>query len=230
MTEGSGGRESQSEYAAPFMPISLPDPSDSSETPTKRKTKAKAKRTWGDAQITEQDMNALNYSVDKAADGSVGNVEDVMTLVDQSSLGSRNQDGLYEVQDWEFSKAHNDILADVIKPSDKTSSSRSLGTFGSLIARLTGSKVLTEADLGPILDGMKQHLMKKNVAKEIAEKVCEGVGESLVGRKVGGFESELSTSSLERSQLILFLGSHKHRRSKGTFNLYHSHSHSKDLD
>jgi hypothetical protein len=64
-------------------------------------------------------------------------------------------------------------------------------SFGSLFARLTGSKTLTEEDLTPVLEGMKQHLMKKNVAKEIAEKVCEGVGESLVGKKVGGFQSTL---------------------------------------
>jgi signal recognition particle receptor subunit alpha len=51
--------------------------------------------------------------------------------------------------------------------------------------------VLTEADLKPVLDGMKQHLMKKNVAKEIADRVCEGVGESLIGKKVGSFQSEL---------------------------------------
>jgi hypothetical protein len=36
---------------------------------------------------------------------------------------------------------------------------------------------------------MKQHLMKKNVAKDISEKVCEGVGEGLVGKKVGSFQS-----------------------------------------
>jgi len=65
----------------------------------------------------------------------------------------------------------------------------SLGTLGSLFARFTGSKVLSEADLNPVLEGMQQHLMKKNVAKEIAEKVCEGVGESLVGKKVGGFQT-----------------------------------------
>ena len=56
---------------------------------------------------------------------------------------------------------------------------------------MTGSKVLTESDLKPVLEGMKQHLMKKNVAKEIAEKICEGVGEGLIGKKVGGFQSKI---------------------------------------
>lgn len=166
----------------------------SSETPTKRKIKAKAKRTWGDSQPTEMDMDKLDYSTDKppqnaGASGDSGNIDDIQALVDQTSLGSRGRDGLYEVKDWEFTKGDGaDILADVIKPLDKGPSS--LGTLGSLFARLTGSKVLTEADLQPVLEGMKEHLMNKNVAKEISEKVCEGVGESLVGKKVGGFESE----------------------------------------
>lgn len=142
------------------------------------------------------DMDKLDYSVDKPSqqtdgvNGDASNVEDIKSLVNQTSLGSRNRDGMYEVKDWEFSPVNNaDILADVVKPLDKNS--KSLGTLGSLFARLTGSKVLTKADLQPVLEGMKQHLMKKNVAKEIAEKVCEGVGESLVGKKVGSFESEL---------------------------------------
>ncbi|KXN90518.1 Signal recognition particle receptor subunit alpha [Leucoagaricus sp. SymC.cos] len=178
VSDGWGGRESQS--------------NSDSETPTKRKSKAKVKRTWGDSQPTEMDMDKLDYSIDKPSHGNAdsSNVEDIQALVDQASLGSRNSDGLYEVKDWEFAKGNDaDILADVTKPLDKNSGS--LGTLGSLFARLTGSKVLTEADLKPVLEGMKQHLMKKNVAKEIAEKVCEGVGESLVGRKVGGFESRL---------------------------------------
>lgn len=211
----------------------------SSETPTKRKAKAKTKRTWGDAQPTEMDMAALDYSVDKpvlkgdSVTEDTSNTEDLQALVDQSSLGSRNRDGLYEVKDWEFTKGNGiDILADVVKPLDKNSSS-SLGTLGSLFARLTGSKVLTEADLKPVLEGMQQHLMKKNVAKEIAEKVCEGVGESLVGKKVGGFESDTSFHSFPVSHADtnhLISCSHDHRRSQGAFDLHHTYPDTQDLN
>lgn len=141
------------------------------------------------------DMDALNYGTDRplSDSGDTSNItDDVKALVDQSSLGSRNDDGSYEVRDWEFGRGKGtDILSEVIKPLDKGPLS-SLGTLGSLFARLTGSKILTNADLQPVLEGMKQHLMKKNVAKEIADKICESVGENLVGKKVGGFESEIS--------------------------------------
>jgi signal recognition particle receptor subunit alpha len=39
---------------------------------------------------------------------------------------------------------------------------------------------------------MEKHLMGKNVAKDIAEKLCDSVGAALVGKKVGGFSSESS--------------------------------------
>ncbi|KAG8869266.1 hypothetical protein FRC20_001845 [Serendipita sp. 405] len=67
------------------------------------------------------------------------------------------------------------------------------GYFSSLFSRLTGlagtTRPLTQQDLAPVLAGMKEHLMKKNVAREIAERVCDGVGKSLEGKKVGGLKS-----------------------------------------
>lgn len=140
-------------------------------------------------------MASLDFSYEKIGSNSQNGSLDLAALVDEGSLGVRTQDGFYEVKDWEFSNkdsSTDDAISQVLKNSTAPakSSSGSLGALGSLFARLTGSKVLTEDDLKPVLEGMKQHLMKKNVAKEIADKICEGVGESLVGKKVGGFQSQ----------------------------------------
>ena len=133
-------------------------------------------------------MASLDFS-DKADAGA--KALDVQSLVDRASLGTRTKDGMYEVKDWDFGAKEetNEVIARALRSDAAKQPASSLGTLGSLFARLTGSKVLTEEDLKPVLEGMKQHLMKKNVAKEIADKVCEGVGESLVGQKVGGFTS-----------------------------------------
>jgi signal recognition particle receptor subunit alpha len=145
-------------------------------------------------------MSALDFSSDKyeSSAGQVGS-HDLQALVDKASLGTRSQDGMYEVKDWEFSKGHDnetgDVIARALRPTNSatpSSSSSSLGALGSIFARLTGSKVLTQDDLKPVLEAMKQHLMKKNVARDISEKVCEGVGEGLIGKKVGGFQSNTS--------------------------------------
>ncbi len=144
-------------------------------------------------------MASLDYSYDSSAsDGNLGSL-DLSALVDHGSLGTRTQDGLYEVKDWEFSsqgdKSADDVIAEVLKKGSQNAkpATGSLGALGSIFARLTGSKVLTEEDLKPVLEAMKQHLMKKNVAKEIADKVCEDVGQSLVGKKVGGFQSRYTS-------------------------------------
>ena len=124
-------------------------------------------------------MASLDYSYDSpASDGGASSL-DLSTLVDNGSLGTRTQDGLYEVKDWEFSasgnKSADEVIAEVLKKGSQEPkpSSGSLGALGSIFARLTGSKVLTDEDLKPVLEAMKQHLMKKNVAKEISEKVCD---------------------------------------------------------
>ncbi|PPQ99117.1 hypothetical protein CVT26_014367 [Gymnopilus dilepis] len=164
----------------------------SSDGQPKRKSKAKTQRKWGDEAPTESDMASLDFS--EKVDPSVADTSshDLQSLVDQSSMGTRTQDGFYEVKDWDFSKdkgtrdATDDAIANALKPLDAKMSGETstLGsTFGSIFARLTGSKALTEADLKPVLEAVKQHLMKKNVAVDIAEKVCEGVGESLIGKK-----------------------------------------------
>lgn len=140
-------------------------------------------------------MAALDFSLNKAENSANTSVQ-LESLVDQDSLGTRTSSGMYEVKDWDFTHDKGDVddaIANALKPlkskASESGSEGTLGALGSFFARLTGSKVLTDSDLKPVLEAMKQHLMKKNVAMEIADKVCEGVGESLVGKKLGGFQS-----------------------------------------
>ncbi|KZV93337.1 P-loop containing nucleoside triphosphate hydrolase protein [Exidia glandulosa HHB12029] len=158
--------------------------SDSDTTTASKKKPAKLMRKWGDEAVSESDMSAFDYSADKpSANGGTGNGVanvDIDALVDRASMGARNKEGLYEVKDWILG---NDAAPGAALDSAPTS------FLGSVFARFTGGKVLTEQDLAPVLEAMKQHLMKKNVAREIADKVCEAVGESLIGKKVSGFKT-----------------------------------------
>lgn len=67
--------------------------------------------------------------------------------------------------------------------------SKSGSALSILFSRFTGTKILSKQDLEPVLAEMEKHLMSKNVAKDIAEKICEGVGAALVGKKLGGMTS-----------------------------------------
>ncbi|KAM7347644.1 signal recognition particle receptor alpha [Cochliomyia hominivorax] len=52
-----------------------------------------------------------------------------------------------------------------------------------------GGKTLTRADLQTALDKMRDHLISKNVAADIAYKLCDSVATSLEGKTIGTFDS-----------------------------------------
>jgi signal recognition particle receptor subunit alpha len=63
------------------------------------------------------------------------------------------------------------------------------GAWTQLVNRLTGNKKVTQSDLEPLLKVIKEDLVKKNVAVEVAEKICDTVAQSVVGTQVGTFET-----------------------------------------
>ncbi|KAK2992954.1 hypothetical protein RJ640_007336 [Escallonia rubra] len=67
------------------------------------------------------------------------------------------------------------------------------GWFSSMFQSIAGKANLEKADLEPALRALKDRLMTKNVAEEIAEKLCESVAASLEGKKLGSFTRISST-------------------------------------
>lgn len=47
---------------------------------------------------------------------------------------------------------------------------------------LVGSKALTKESMRPVLDKLQDHLIGKNVAADIATKLCDSVATKLEGR------------------------------------------------
>eukprot|EP00026_Physarum_polycephalum_P005169 Phypoly_transcript_05199.p1 GENE.Phypoly_transcript_05199~~Phypoly_transcript_05199.p1 ORF type:complete len:609 (+),score=172.80 Phypoly_transcript_05199:71-1897(+) len=83
-------------------------------------------------------------------------------------------------------------------PAPKKSS---FGFFTKYLSNLTGNKVLEKEDLEPILSKFRVHLMEKNVATEIADKLCQSVGASLEGKKLTTFQGikKTVTAGLEEA-------------------------------
>jgi len=54
--------------------------------------------------------------------------------------------------------------------------------FDSLFRGLVGRKNLTATDMDPVLEKLKEHLVAKNVAIEIATKLCDSVSSKLEGK------------------------------------------------
>lgn len=173
----------------------------SAEGTPKKATPTKVARKWEDSgKINAKDMQSLDFSSQEAGQDSDAALD---TLVDENALGKRGANGLYEVADYS-DRRDDDGEADSILASlaavqlqgkedpqgnAPTSKPSAFSSFFSKLSTSAGlaSKTLTEADLQPVLNAMREHLMTKNVARDIADKICDAVGQSLIGKTTSGF-------------------------------------------
>jgi len=63
------------------------------------------------------------------------------------------------------------------------------GGFWSSLTSLVGNKTLTRGDIEPVISKMQDHLIAKNVAADVAVKLCESVANNLEGKVLGTFSS-----------------------------------------
>lgn len=180
-----GGRGRNSMTPSPVPSLSRKQPSGAA---------AKLMRKWGDSQVSSEDMAALDYSAPAPETATV----DVDTLVSSEAMGTRTATGNYEVADWDYGRnddlpTEEEILARRTQKlkidDDDEEDAKDSGAWTNMFSRLSGKKVLTKEDLRPVLADMEKHLMSKNVAKDIAEKLCDAVGSAIVGKKLGGLTS-----------------------------------------
>ena len=79
------------------------------------------------------------------------------------------------------------------------------GMFSKLMNSMktyTGNKVLSESDLLPLMKDLSQMLIKKNVAAEIAESLCDSVKLSLLSHKTSSFTTVKSTFKASLSSAL----------------------------
>lgn len=101
-------------------------------------------------------------------------------------MGSRTEDGVYDALEMDDAYGGNDDeFDDILAPKEETEK-KAGGVFG-FLKNLTSAKTLTKEDLDPLMLKMRDHLISKNVAAEIATHLCESVSAGLVGEKVGAF-------------------------------------------
>ncbi|KAL8387464.1 hypothetical protein RB595_009885 [Gaeumannomyces hyphopodioides] len=161
---------------------------------------AKRGRKWdADGLADEDDGVQLDYSAANVASDSdfeprSAGVEEV----DASTWGSTTK-GRFILKDLgdevhsilEAEKSKSAAAAAAAAQSDAPSGllGSGLSTIGGLFRNVIGGKVLTKEDLDKAMKGMEDHLLRKNVAREAAVRLCEGVEKELVGVKTGNFES-----------------------------------------
>ncbi|CAL7939451.1 unnamed protein product [Xylocopa violacea] len=81
----------------------------------------------------------------------------------------------------------------------------------SMFKSLVGNKCLKHENMAPVLDKLKDHLITKNVAAEIAQKLCDSVGAKLEGKVLGTFDSVASTIKATLTDALVQILSPKRR-------------------
>jgi signal recognition particle receptor subunit alpha len=163
---------------------------DESKRPATPKSKTKKGRVWGpDGLADEADDSTLDYS---AMDDD-STVDDTRSpppeAISQESWGTKTKKGQFVLKD--LDDEVDDILRQASKDaadSSESSASR-FGAISGYFRNIVGGKTLTNEDLEKPLKSMEEHLISKNVARDAALRLCEGVKSEMSGKKTAAFES-----------------------------------------
>ncbi|KAF9869239.1 hypothetical protein CkaCkLH20_13284 [Colletotrichum karsti] len=166
--------------------------------PATRSSTKKGRKWDADGMADEEDDVQLDYSAAPRSATSDSEAEttarsSAVEHVDASTWGNKTSKGQFVLKDLD-DEVHNILATAQSKTDSKTEASggllgSGLSTIGGLFRNVVGGKTLTKADLEKAMKGMEEHLLKKNVAREAAIRLCEGVEKELLGAKTGSFES-----------------------------------------
>lgn len=177
---------------------------ESNSTDSKRKTPIKVATKWSDSKVSSADLASYDYSSDVPPSTTSSPAPSTSSLISTTALGTRSKAGYYEVADYLVAEKKVVASSSSSSSSATTINSSTPSIFSSLMSKLSLSpKILTSEDLAPALAAMKEHLMSKNVAKDIADKVCEGVGKNLLGTQMGGLLSSVKFEVRKALELSL---------------------------
>lgn len=204
---GPGGRGSRRGRKAATSAITSSAPASSGDESPARKVKnatkvTKKMRKWDADGMADEDADVnLDYSSQPAED-EVADTK--LNAVDSESWGRTTANGEFMLKD--IGEEMDAILESKnAKKAEGTSSSgivgSSLGALEGLFRKVVGNKTLTKEDLEKPLRGMEDHLLKKNVAREAAVRLCQSVEQDLLGTKTGNFTSVETTirQSMEKA-------------------------------
>lgn len=174
---------------------------------------AKKGRKWNaEGQADEDSDTPLDYSEPALTNGASSPAIDsrpsAVDGVHQDSWGTKTGKGQFVLKDLEnevnsiLSSADAKKTTNIAQNGEKGIVGSSISAIGGLFRNVVGGKVLTKEDLDKAMKGMEDHLLRKNVAREAAIRLCEGVERELIGVKTATFES-ISTKIHSAMELSL---------------------------
>ena len=185
MRGGRGGRPGSMVKRSPS--VVSPPPAAASSTASAGKEKTQ----WANRKLSAAEMKSLDYSSSSSS-----------SAADGDDIGARSAAyGAAKVDKKVFE--YDDEDEKEVDISVETEAKEKKGTLFGWFEHLSGNKVLDKDDLDPVLENMRQALMTKNVAAEIAAKLCGSVTESLIGKKIGSFSTVRSVAKQAMEEALL---------------------------
>ncbi|KUI57617.1 hypothetical protein VP1G_04919 [Cytospora mali] len=174
------------------------NPSASGDETATRKSKgtkqAKKGRKWDDDGTPLEEDPDLKLDYSGNTDDAAVSRSSALEEVESSTWGSTTK-GKFVLKDL-GDEVHSMLAeAEAKKETATTESSRGglvgtgLSAISGLFRNVVGGKKLTKEDLEQPMKAMEEHLLRKNVAREAAVRLCEGVEKELIGVTTGSFES-----------------------------------------
>ncbi|XP_037630427.1 signal recognition particle receptor subunit alpha [Sebastes umbrosus] len=170
------------------------------KSPKPQKPKEKQMRVWDMGGSSTRELDYSGRNGDGSQNGGEQNPEAQIDLGMQ--LNSMKGDLLsvdYESSEEEEMEEEEEEEEEeervVVTQTSKTISKKG-GGFGGMFGMLkglVGSKSLSREDMESVLEKMKDHLITKNVAADIAYKLCDSVAKKLEGKVMGTFTTVAST-------------------------------------
>ncbi|KAF7699145.1 signal recognition particle receptor subunit alpha isoform X1 [Silurus meridionalis] len=166
----------------------------SNKSPKLTKPKGKEKRVWDMGGTSTRNLDYSGTS-NKGSFNNQGQDEEFRAET-QIQMGSMKGDLLdvdYESSEDmdEEEEEQNDTLV-TFDVSRKGARKHGIGGMFGVLKGLVGSKTLIRQDMEPALEKMKDHLIAKNVAAEIASQLCDSVARKLEGKVMGTFTTVMS--------------------------------------
>jgi len=151
--------------------------------------------------LSKEEMNSLDRTVGKPAESDDVDIHFNQYVPDQNLVGRSAQ-----LEDVEYD---DDVDDDEMLRS--SSSGKSGGGMFSIFSNLVGNKALTRDDLEPVLAKLRDNLIAKNVASEVAASLIESVMVKLEGSVMGTFQSIARTVKEALTQSLMKLLTPKRR-------------------
>ena len=163
---------------------------DEARKPKASKAGAKKGRVWGpDGLADDVDDTKLDYSnIGGDANGD-GLTSPAPEEIAQESWGTKNKQGQFVLKDL-GDEVDNILKSAGLSKNDTNGTGKS--TFGAIsgyFRNVVGGKILTKDDLEKPLKAMEEHLINKNVARDAAIRLCQGIEVEMAGKKTAAFES-----------------------------------------